>query len=734
MNEKETIKINLLVEEKIFENKENSFAILQCTTNENIALVATGQLASVDEGELLKVSGYYVQNKNYGKQLKVIKFKRSMPTTQRGIIKFLSSGNIKGIGPTIAQKIVTHFKNDTINILENEPQKLTEIKGVGQSFVDKIKNNIEQFLYVKKLNIFLQQFNITPNIVDIIWNKWGLFSLNKINKNPYCLCSKDINLPFNVVDSIAKNLEISDYNENRIESAIKYVLQHNAINNGHSCIPKQSLIKVTSSFLKLEEETISKQLNIMLENSSLFSFNLNKEYIFLPIYYLAETFIAKKLLELNNFKDNLDDETFKNLIMLEEERLNIKFASVQKEAIKKAICSGVFILTGGPGTGKTTILNAVASILEQKGCNIAICAPTGKAAKRLALITNKKTTTIHRLLGVQQISEKKQEFIHNERNTLKEDVIIVDEMSMVDCMLFLNLLKATKKRIKLIISGDYNQLPCIAAGNVLKNLIESKKLNCVTLKDIFRQAQKSLIVKNAHNIINEKELILNQNDKDFIFIENNNPQQIEKIIVNLAQNRLTKIFGYCPIKDIQVICPCKKGIVGTININKKLQEKLNPKNFNKKEFNFGFYTYREGDKVLQIKNNYDVEWEKDGHKSSGIFNGEIGTITKINYIKKEFVIDFEGKITTMPFDMAKDIEPAWAITVHKSQGSEFKCVLIPIFFKNSEFFSRNLLYTAITRAKEFVIIVGCKYNILNMCKQKRVNFRYSCLKYFMLEN
>ncbi len=734
MNEKEIIKINLTVEEKIFENKENSFAILQCTTDEDIALVATGQLASVDEGEMLKTTGYYVQNKNYGKQLKVISFKRSMPTNQRSIIKFLSAGHIKGIGPAIAQKIVSHFKSNTINILETNPQKLIEIKGVGQSFVDKIKNNIEQFLYVKKLNIFLQQFNITPNIVDIIWSKWGLFSLNKINKNPYCLCSKDINLPFNIVDIIAEKLEISKYNENRIASAIKYVLQHNAINNGHSCIPKQSLIKVTSLFLKLEEKTITEQLNIMLENSSLFSFNSNKEYIFLPIYYIAETFIAKKLLELNNANDAVDDETFKNLIMLEEERLNIKFATAQKEAIKKAICCGVFILTGGPGTGKTTILNAVASILEQKGCRVAICAPTGKAAKRLALITNKKTTTIHRLLGVQQINENRKEFIHNEKNTLKEDVIIVDEMSMVDCILFQSLLKATKKHVKLIISGDYNQLPCIAAGNVLKNLIDSKRLGCITLKNIFRQAQKSLIVKNAHNIINEEELILNQKNKDFIFIENNNPQQIEKIIVNLAQNKLTKMFGYCPIKDIQVICPCKKGIVGTININKKLQEKLNPKNFNKKEFSFGFYTFREGDKVLQIKNNYDITWKKDGHESSGIFNGEIGTITKINHINKEFIINFEGKIATMPFDMAKDIEPAWAITVHKSQGSEFKCVLIPIFFKNSEFFSRNLLYTAITRAKNNVIIVGCKNNILNMCKQKKVNFRYSCLKYFIAKD
>lgn len=727
-------KINFLVEEKIFEKEETSYAVLKGSNN-GIFFIAVGPLFGVDEGETLTLIGDYVENKIYGKQFKVFKFKRQLPSTEKSIIKFLAASKIHGLKEKTAEKIVEKFGKESLSVLEKNPLKLCEIFGISRMRAEKIGKDFKNFIELKNLNIFLQNFKVSNFVCLKIWQKWGVFSLEKVRRNPYILTSPEFGVNFSTAEKIALELEIEKDDEKRIFAAMQFILNHNALENGHCCVPKKSLVKLVCSFLKLEEKLVEE---VLLKSISLGKISSHvkkdstktKEFIFLNSYYLAERFIAQKLIELKELTEQFNEKEILNLIDLEEKEQNISFSKEQKLAIEKALENKIFILTGGPGTGKTTILNAVISILEKTGFSVCVCAPTGKAAKRLEEVTKKKAVTIHRLLGVQQRGERETEFVHNEKNKLKVDVVIVDEFSMVDCMLFLALLKALKKNCRLILAGDFNQLPCILAGNILKNIVDSKTLPYLHLNKIFRQAQKSLIVANAHNIMNEKPLILNEKGKDFFLIERNTPLEIVNAMINLIKTKFNKNLNLK--KDLQIICPCKRGIVGTIEINKRLQNVMNPIGSLKEEFSFGFYSFKEGDKLLQIKNNYDILWEKENEKGEGIFNGEIGEILKINKKEKKFTMNFDGKIAVLDFTMAKDLEPAWAITVHKSQGSEFPIVLMPIFFKEGEFFSKNLLYTAVTRAKKLLILIGVKEKLIKMSKQKKVNFRYSALKEFLM--
>lgn len=728
------IKIDFTVQEKVFENKETGFAVLKGVNND-VYFMAVGKLAFVDAGEILKLVGRFVKNETYGKQFLVTNFKRELPNTEQAMIKFLSKSNISGLGEKTAEKIVEHFGLDSLDVLEKNPQRLFEIKTIRKNIVDNVKKDIRNFLSLKRLNIFLQDFNISSEFCFKLWHKWGVFALDKIKDNPYLLLLEDFKVTFSLVDRMAKKLDVKDITKKRTVAAIGYVLEHNALENGHCCVPKKGLTQIVSRFLKEDEEKVEIVLDEAVQKNEFVEYEKNdKKFIFLLKYYIAERYIAEKLYNLSLLKEDLNLKEFENILALEEESLKIKFSKSQKEAIKKAVSNGVFILTGGPGTGKTTILNAVISILEQAGFNIVVCAPTGKAAQKLEDVTEKKTTTIHRLLGVNSFKEDEKKFIHSENKLLKADVVIVDEMSMVDSLLFCSLLKAIKQNCRLILSGDFNQLPCILAGNILKNLLDSKMLAYVSLNEIFRQAEKSLIVNNAHNIINGKKLIFNQKGKDCFFIEKNTPKEIVNSIIYLVKELIPKKFSYHIEKEIQIISPCKKGIVGTIELNKRLQDVANPKDLKKEEFVFGFYRFREGDRLLQTKNNYEILWERGSEKGEGIFNGEIGKIIRVDKENKIFVVDFDGKIAQLDFFMAKDLEKAIAITVHKSQGSEFDVVIIPIFYsKESEFYSKNLLYTAITRGRKLVFLVGVKSLLEKMCLQKRVNFRYSFLKDFLFE-
>lgn len=732
MDEK-LVSINYSVEEIIYRNEDTGFAVLQGMVGDS-ALITVGELFSVEEGETLFLTGFYVDHPSYGHQFKVKMFERSLPTTERSIKKFLSSGSLKGIGPVLAERIVNSFGSDTLKMIEEDPDCLSQIKGISPAKVEKIKDEFNKLFAMRKLINFIESYGLKSNISFKVWSKWGIFSLDIIQNNPYKLCDEDVGVSFSIVDKIAKELNITSDNSYRIFSGVEYILRYNAKENGHTCVPRVSILPIACSLLGVDSDCLEFELNEMIQRQKIYSYNMGKEMLFLPSYYVAEQYISRRISELVCFQEDIESELLETLIKLEEERMKIRFAKMQEKAIRESLCNNLFILSGGPGTGKTTILNAIISILEQKGLKITICAPTGRAAKRLSEITGREAMTIHRLLGVQRREEDRNEFVHNEKNLLKSDVIVIDEMSMVDSLLFCDILKAAKPECKLILTGDYHQLPSVSAGNVLKSLIFSECIPHVELKEIFRQSAESLIITNAHSIINNELPCLDKTDNDFFFLERNTPEMVAKTIVELVSYRLPNFYKYNVIQDIQIVCPSKKGLVGTININNEIQKIVNPKSNRKVEFSFGFYTFREGDKVMQVKNNYDINWTSKSEEGSGIFNGDIGIIRKINKPSRSIYIDFDGKIAEYTLDMAKEIELAYAITVHKSQGNEFKCVVIPVLSRSTDFYNRNLLYTAITRAKENVVLVGSRKTVSDMSRQVKVNYRYTGLKNFIIKS
>lgn len=657
-------------------------------------------------------------------------FERKLPTTTRAIQKFLAAGSIKGIGPALAKRIVEKFGENTLEMIEENPECLSQVKGISPKKSQELALGFEQLFGVRKVMIFLEKYGIRPSECVKVWKKWGVMSIEAITRNPYNLCDDEIHLSFSVADEIAQKLDISQNDNNRIKSGLSYVLRHNAKENGHTCLPRESLIAVGKKLLGVEQYEIEDALDSQLEINRLFSFERGKQFIFLPNYYLAEQYIASRIGEMLD-KEPEEQESLESVIDLEEENCGLEYAILQRKAIREAVQNDIFILTGGPGTGKTTILNGVISILEQQGNNVGICAPTGRASKRLSEVTGHDATTIHRMLGVQMQNGEQIEFVHHEQNPLKFDVIIVDEMSMVDSLLFCALLKAAKQGCKLILTGDGNQLPSVSAGNVLKDIIASGCIPVVELKDIFRQSAQSLIITNAHSIVRGERPNLENTDNDFFFLGRTSLEETVRTVRELCQLRLPKSYGFSPFDDIQVICPTKKSIAGTVELNKIIQAGINPPAADKKEFNFGLYTFRERDKVMQIKNNYDINWKKDGEEGQGIYNGDIGRIIEIKKGTNVIKIDFDGRIAVYTFDLTKELDLAYAITIHKSQGNEFKCVIMPIMHRKSEFYNRNLLYTGITRAKEMLVLVGSSRSIMDMTEQIKINYRYTGLGYFI---
>ena len=732
MDEK-LVSINYSVEEIVYRNEDTDFAVLQGMVDDS-ALIAVGELFSVEEGEMLFLTGCYVKHPSYGHQFKVKMFERSLPTTERSIKKFLSSGSLKGIGPVLAERIVDSFGVDTLKVIEENPDCLSQIKGISPNKIEKIKDEFNKLFAMRKLMTFIESYGLKSNVSFKVWSKWGIFSLEIVKNNPYKLCDEDVGVSFSLADKIAKELNIANDSNCRIVSGVEYILRYNAKENGHTCVPRISILPIACNLLGIDSDCLELVLDEMIERKKVYSYNMGKERLFLPSYYIAEQYISERISELVRFQQDIQSELLETLINIEEEKMGICFADMQKRAIRAALCNNLFILSGGPGTGKTTILNAIICILEQRGLKITICAPTGRASKRLSEITGREAMTIHRLLGVQRREEDKNEFVHNERNLLKSDVIVIDEMSMVDSLLFCDILKAAKPECKFILTGDYHQLPSVSAGNVLKSLISSECIPHIELKEIFRQSAQSLIITNAHAIINDELPCLDKADNDFFFLERKTPESVVKTIMELVAFRLPNFYKYNVVQDIQIICPSKKGLIGTVNINNEIQKMINPRKLKKAEFTFGFYNFREGDKVMQIKNNYDISWKSEVEEGTGIFNGDIGIIKKINKLNRSFQIDFDGKIAEYTLDMAREIELAYAITVHKSQGNEFKCVVIPVLNKSTDFYNRNLLYTAITRARENVVLVGSKKTVADMSRQVKVNYRYTGLKNFIIKN
>ena len=729
--EKELVQIEGMVENVVFGNESTGFAVIELNTGEEL-LTVVGTLYGIEEGEELKLTGSYSSHPKFGHQFKAEVFERSLPATASAIKKFLASGAIKGIGVVLAGRIVDAFGEDTLNILEENPHRLSEVKGITAKKAETLAMEFHRLFGMRTAMMFFSSYGVSPVESIRIWKKWGIISVDVVKDNPYLLCENDIMVDFKIADRLALSIGFLENSHKRIFGAVQHILRHN-LKNGHTCLARDTVVALVGKMLSnVSTDDIEIEIDNRIEDKELFSVKKNKDFLFLPYMYSAEKYIAIRLSMM--LKSGI--ATTKNLdrmIAKIEAEKGIEYEELQRKAIKEALNRNVLILTGGPGTGKTTTLNAIIELLEQEGLKIAVAAPTGRAAKRASEVTQREAKTIHRLLEVDFGGEDIIKFIHNEKNPLKADVIIIDEMSMVDTLLFESLLRGVKFGCKLILVGDSDQLPSVGAGNILHDLIDSGEIPTVELKQVFRQAAKSLIVTNSHRIVNGEMPELSVKDNDFFFIGRNEETSVSQTIVELISSRLPKSYGFSPVSDIQVLTPQRQGNLGVYSLNSSLQQVINPKTEGKKEFKSTFFTFREGDKVMQTKNNYDMEWEKDAEKGVGIFNGDIGIIKYIDFSLSLMVIDFEDRICKYPFEMLSELELAYAITVHKSQGSEYDAVILPIFGGFDKLYFRNLLYTAVTRAKKLLIIVGSKNRLFYMVENNRKMLRYTNLKGFLSE-
>ncbi len=718
------------VENIVYRNDDNGYTVIELIGDSEM-ITAVGIMPLVNVGESVKLYGTYKNHPSYGQQFSATVCERSMPENLDGILKYLSSGAIKGIGPATAQRLIKEFGSDTLNVLENDPVRVAKIKGISTDKALDISNQLHQVVGIRELMAYLSAFSIDAKNAVAIWKYFGNQAISYIEENPYILCDERLNISFDTADTIAKHQDRSDDDRFRVRAALVHVLNHNKL-NGHTCLPKDKLIDVTAKMLSVELLSVQTALSDMIDDGSLISQVLNgHEFIFTSAMHQSETYICARLQMLMRFPamqiSNADAKIEKI-----EKKDNITYALLQKKAIKEALTKGMLILTGGPGTGKTTTLNAIIRILKENGQKVCLAAPTGRAAQRMSQLTGEDAKTIHRLLEVSFDIEDRPVFKKNEHNMLNCDAIIVDEVSMVDCALFESLMRALPLSCRLILVGDSDQLPSVSAGNVLSDLIASGTVPVVELKEIFRQSMQSLIVTNAHKIVSGEMPQLSITDNDFFFINKSNVDEVAYTIVDLCTRRLKNTYGYSCMNDIQILSPTRKGILGTYELNKRIQSIINPKSENKKEISVNFYTLREGDKVMQIKNNYNINWVKEnGEYGEGVFNGDIGVLQEVNNSSHFVKVRFDDKVAMYDQDSLSDLELAYACTVHKSQGNEFEAVVMPVHNFPPQLMYRNLLYTAVTRAKKMLILVGDQNSVKRMVENNRRILRFSGLKCFL---
>ena len=727
--ENELIHIEGTVETVLFCNEQNGYIVLDLDTGGDYVTVV-GELGTIEEGEELRLTGKYVTHPKFGAQFRAEACERKLPANETAILKYLSSGVIKGIGPTLAKRMVEEFGDKTLEVIENTPEDLVKVKGMSAKKADEISQEFRRIFGIRALMIFLAGYGVSPSVAVSAWKRWGQFAVEQIKANPYILCTQGIELEFSKAEEMAAKLEIPKDSPGRIRAGICYILTHNAF-NGHTCLPEDRLKETAVKLLDVGEEVFDDNLSAACDDDELCVYDKDgRSFVFLQDFFRAEQYISTRLSVMNDcFKDTGTD--YSKLIDIEEKTKIITYADKQREAISLALSKGFLILTGGPGTGKTTTLKAIISLYEQRGMKVMITAPTGRAAKRIADLTGYPAKTIHRLLEVMYDKSGQLKFKHNEQDPVSCDVMIIDEMSMVDTLLFESLLRALKLSCRLIMVGDSDQLPSVGAGNILKDMIDSGRLTVVALNEIFRQAQQSCIITNAHKIVNGEEPDLSRKDSDFFFMQRLDAEGAAVTVTELCSRRLPDAYGYSPLDDIQVLCPSRKGILGSVEMNKMLQRVLNPPKKELSEVKGILFTFRDGDKVMQTKNNYDIVWKKDGENGTGIFNGDIGIIVKVKRGEGTVVIDFEGRIAEYSLEMLEQLELAYAITVHKSQGSEFTAVIIPLLGGFDKLYYRNLLYTAVTRAKKMLIIVGSKSIVEKMVHNDRRTLRYTCLRHMI---
>lgn len=727
-NQKVDISVELSgsVEDVIYKNADNGYTVINLGCDDGLIPVV-GTLGDVNDGERLNLRGGWITSQKYGRQFKAAMCERSMPQTETEIAAYLGSGVIKGLGPAIAKRIVKAFGTEALDIIDNDCMKLTAINGISSDKALYISNEYHKITGVNEVIKFLGEYNFGPAHAISVWSAFEHDSIKQIKTNPYILCTSGIDIDFRSVDRMAADLGFDAENSDRVRAGIVYVLHENA-NAGHTCLPTEKLRESVCDNLGIERRQFESCLDDCEEKDWVVRITLGKrEFVYLPEYYLAETYIAKKLAFMLRTSAQYEKD-YSDEIRGVEFSENIQYEDLQRAAISACLTGSVFILTGGPGTGKTTTLNGVIKILKAHKKRILLCAPTGRAAKRMSDLTGEPARTIHRLLEVDYTAKGELKFKRNETNPLPADVVIADEMSMVDALLMCSLVRAIKPSSKFIMVGDSNQLPSVGAGNVLKDLIASHYIPSVELKEIFRQAAQSLIVTNAHRIVKGEFPVLDDRQNDFFFMNKPNESEIAGLVIQLTKQRLPDTYGFSPIDDIQVLCPTKMGAAGTRELNKQLQLALNPPSQNKAELKFFDVIFRTGDKVMQTKNDYDVLWTKNNEKGSGIFNGDIGIIRAVDRFSQNVTIDFEGRMAIYTSEMLRKLEHAYAITIHKSQGSEYDAVIIPITGFTQNLLYRNLLYTGVTRAKKMIIVIGTKQLVKTMVDNDRKMLRYSLLR------
>ena len=719
------------VEHIIYRNTDNGYTVLNLVSGED-EITCVGIFSTIAEGENIEATGDYTDHPTYGTQFKVVSFEEKAPEDQEAIERYLGSGAIKGIGLAMAARIVRRFKEDTFRIIEEEPERLVEVKGISERKAMEIASQVNEKRDLRQAMIFLQQFGITMNLAVKIYNKYGQEVYGILKENPYRLADDIEGVGFRTADDIAAKAGIRTDSDFRVRSGILYTLLQ-ASGEGHTFLPQEELTAKTSELLGIDKDIIEKNyMDLSIERKIIMKQSGEQTQIYSASFYYMEANTATMLRELDIAYDVADAEIEQRIHNIEKQT-GMQLDEHQVQAVKEAVRNGLLVITGGPGTGKTTTINTIIRFFESEGMDIFLAAPTGRAAKRMSETTGFEARTIHRMLELNGGMEGSAGFERNETNPLETDLVIIDEMSMVDITLMNSLLKAIAPGTRLILVGDINQLPSVGPGSVLKDIIQSEAFNVVMLTKIFRQASTSDIIVNAHKINRGEEVSLDNKSMDFFFLKRYEADIIINVVLQLVKQKLPKFVDATPY-DIQVLTPMRKGLLGVERLNGILQQYLNPPDKSKREKEHGDMVFREGDKVMQTKNNYQLEWEictKFGltvDKGMGIFNGDMGIITEINDFAETMTVEFdEGRKVECSYKLLDELELAYAITIHKSQGSEYPAVVIPLLNGPSMLMNRNLLYTAVTRARKCVTLVGNDTTFNQMIQNTSQQKRYSGL-------
>ncbi len=731
-NDTETVIVSGEVCDITYQNEENGYAVFDIETEDEYITV-TGSVPALFVGEKIKINGVWTNHPTYGKQLKLISFEKEMPSDAGAMLKYLSSGAIKGIGPKTAQRIIDRFGDSSFEVLENAPDMLCEIKGISPKRANEISASFNAQFGMRRVMMFFSQY-FGPTLSAKIYKKWGSASVELVQSNPYRLCNEIQGIGFEKADSIALSLDTPTDSLDRLQAGIRYILNYNAYNNGHTYLPFEKLREAACDLLGVDGSKITEALtNLAAKKEVVITASDKGHDVSLYDIYQSELYAAQRLAKISSFNAETGFVDIDALITSIEVSEAIKYSGEQRSAIKEALTSSLYVLTGGPGTGKTTIIKAIIKIFNTLGLSFCLAAPTGRAAKRMTESTQYEAKTIHRLLEYEfRPDSDETSFLRDDANPLDCDAVIIDECSMIDLPLFASLVRAIRPSTRLILIGDFNQLPSVGPGNVLRDIIESGCFKVGNLNEIYRQGSESTIVLNAHKIKEGNYPDLSNKSNDFFFMPRYTASDVISTVTQLVSKRLPATYGEDIVPQIQILCAMRKSDIGTKRMNEVFQKIQNPAGVGKSETHVKDMTFREGDKVIQTKNNYQIEWKKETlfgteENGSGVFNGDIGYIKEIDNVLETVTVDFEGRIATYDTASLDDLEHAYAITIHKSQGSEYPVVILPILKNSPLLMTRNLLYTAITRAKRMVIVVGDKDAVDSMVDNATSKRRYTKL-------